>query len=99
MLTSANVQHVAKLANLELDEAEMEKFTPEIQRIVEMVEHLQEVDTDGVKPTFHGNDLKNIYREDVAVKSENLEAILANAPSAQDGYIQVPVIIEEGEGA
>lgn len=99
MLTSANVQHVAKLAKLQLDEAEMEKFTPEIQRIVEMVEHLQEVDTDGVKPTYHGNDLKNVYREDEGIKNENMDAILANAPATQDGYIQVPVIIEEGEGA
>lgn len=99
MITREQVQHVAQLAKLSFSEEELDQFMPSIQEIIQMVEQLQEVDTEGVQPTYHGNQLKNVYREDLAVPNQNYHALLANAPSAKDGYIQVPVIIEDGEGA
>lgn len=94
MLSENKVEHVARLARLEFSEEDLEKFTEEFGRIVEMVEQLQEVDTEFVDPTYHGNRLTNVYREDIPVKSQKREQFLANAPMAEDGYIQVPVILE-----
>ena len=99
MITRDDVKHVAQLAKLSFDEETLDQFTPAMQDIIHMVEKLQAINTDGVKPTFHGNQLHNVYREDIAVQSDHYQDLLANAPAAQDGYIQVPVIIEEGEGA
>lgn len=99
MISREEIKHVAHLAKLSFDEESLDKVTPEIQGIIELVEHLQEVDTENVEPTFHGNNLQNVYREDEAVQNEDYHALINNAPSSQDGYIQVPVIIEEGEGA
>lgn len=99
MITRDDVKHVAQLAKLSFNETDLESFTQDIQSIVELVEHLEEVDTEGIEPTYHGNELKNVYREDVAVKNSDYQLLLANAPTAQDGFIQVPVIIEEGVDA
>ncbi|MGX7109201.1 Asp-tRNA(Asn)/Glu-tRNA(Gln) amidotransferase subunit GatC [Facklamia miroungae] len=99
MITREDIQHVAQLAKLSFSEEELDQFTPNIQEIIGMVEQLQEVETEGIAPTYHGNQLKNIYREDVAVENATYQELLKNAPTAKDGYIQVPVIIEDEKGA
>ncbi|MGF3067073.1 Asp-tRNA(Asn)/Glu-tRNA(Gln) amidotransferase subunit GatC [Facklamia sp. P12945] len=98
MITREEIKHVAKLAKLSFSEEELDQFAPNIQEIVEMVEHLQEVNTEGVEPTYHGNQLKNVYREDIAVPNPSYRALLDNAPTVNEGYIQVPVIIEDEKG-
>ncbi|MCR8969508.1 Asp-tRNA(Asn)/Glu-tRNA(Gln) amidotransferase subunit GatC [Facklamia sp. 7083-14-GEN3] len=99
MITREEITHVANLAKLSFSEEELDQFAPNIQEIIEMVEHLQEVDTEGIEPTYHGNQLKNVYREDIAVSNTSYQALVNNAPTAKDGYIQVPVIIEDEKGA
>lgn len=96
-ITRLDVEHVAKLAKLEFSTEEFDAFSKDFQDIVGMVETLSEVDTTNVEPTYHGNGIINAFREDVAIDSHHQEALLANAPSAEDGYIQVPVIIESEE--
>lgn len=97
MINQDDVQHVAVLAKLHFTPAEFERFSIVFQNIVEYVEQLSEVDTEGVKPTYHGNDLLNIYREDVVIDSHHQAALLANAPESQDGFIKVPAMIESEE--
>lgn len=97
MLSKDQVQHVAKLAKLRFTDEELIDFTGEFGRIIDMVEQLQEVDTEGVKPTYHGNDLFNVMREDKAVKRNKTKELLSNAPTAEGGYIKVPAILESGE--
>ena len=96
-ITRLDVEHVAKLAKLQFNSEEFDEFSKDFQDIVNMVETLSEVDTSNVKPTHHGNDIVNAFRQDVAIDSHHQAALLANAPSSQDGFIQVPVIIESEE--
>lgn len=97
MFTKDQVQHVAKLAKLSFTDEELGKFTDEFGRIIEMVEQLQEIDTEGVKPTYHGNQLTNVLREDKAILRNKTKELLNNAPLAEGDYIKVPAILESGE--
>lgn len=97
MIEVSKVERIAELAKLSLSEEELGGFAREFGRMVEMVESLQEVDTEFVEPTYHGNQLKNVFREDIPLKSDKVEALIANAPASHDGFIQVPVILESEE--
>ena len=98
MLGIENFERVVTLAKLDFDEKEFPAFEAEINEIINLVQELQEVDTQGVEPTYFGNDLRNVYREDRAHSENKQQAFLKNSPSSQDGFIQVPAIIEsEGE--
>ena len=96
-ITRLDVEHVAKLAKLHFNTDEFDAFTKDFQDIVSMVNILGEVDTTNVLPTYHGNDIVNAFREDVAIDSHHQASLLANAPSSEYVYIQVPVIIESEE--
>lgn len=98
MIEISKVERIAELAKLSFSKEELDTFALEFGRMVEMVESLQEIDTEFVEPTYHGNHLKNVFRDDIVVKSDKVEALINNAPSSHDGYIQVPVILES-EGA
>ncbi|KRN94798.1 Asp-tRNA(Asn)/Glu-tRNA(Gln) amidotransferase subunit GatC [Pediococcus stilesii] len=98
-ITKADVAHVASLAKLKFNDNELEKFTGQIEDIIDMVNTLNEVDTDNVKPTFNVTDQFNRMREDVAVRSGDKEALLANAPDTENGFIRVPAILDESEEA
>lgn len=81
-LTREQVVHVAKLARLGLTEAEIEKFQSQLSSILDYVEQLNEVDTEGVPPTAQVTGLLNIKRED-EVKKPNLaepEKLLEQSP-------------------
>lgn len=97
MFTEQEVARVASLAKLKFSKEHLASFAEGFNQIIEFVDHLQEVDTSEVAPTYHGNQLVNVFREDIAVKNDKKEAFLANAPTAQDGFVQVPAIIESEE--
>ena len=96
-ISSQEVAHVASLAKLAFAPEELAKFTGQMDAIIKMVEQLQEVDTEGVKPTYHGNQLINVLREDKAIERNKTEELLKNAPLSEGGFIQVPAILESGE--
>ena len=60
------LERVARVARLELTDEELEKFTDQLRVILEAFKELDEVDTDGVEPSFHPQELKNVLREDEA---------------------------------
>jgi len=93
-ITKQEVEHVAKLARLELSEQEKEKLTDQLSNILTYVETLNSLDTKGVEPTSHVLDLKNVMRDDVAVQGLTQEQALANAPDKAAGHYKVPKIIE-----
>ncbi|MDO4432293.1 MAG: Asp-tRNA(Asn)/Glu-tRNA(Gln) amidotransferase subunit GatC [Aerococcaceae bacterium] len=97
MITRNDIQHVAKLAKLKFEEHALDQFTEEFNAIMELVEHLEEVDTTGVEPTYHGNQLVNVFRQDKAQVGVERERLLANAKTTKDGFIQVPAIMESEE--
>ena len=93
-ISKQEVEHVAKLARLELSEQEKEQLTDQLSNILTYVETLNSIDTKGVEPTSHVLDIKNVMRDDVAKPSLTQEQALANAPDKAAGHFKVPKIIE-----
>ena len=91
------VRHVAKLAKLSFADHEILHFTEQISDIIDMVEQLKEVDTTGVEVTTHGYSLVNVLREDVPVEGTDRDLLMRNVKTSEDGFIQVPAIMGEGE--
>ena len=94
-ITLAEVEHVARLARLALDADEKERMRSQLDAILGYIEQLRRVDTEGVEPTAHVLPLVNVLREDEVRPSYPVDAMLANAPDAQDGQFRVPRILEE----
>jgi len=92
MITIKDVEHVAKLARLELSEDEKQKFTKQLGDILKYVEQMNEVDTNGVKPMAHAFDIVNVMREDEVVYEQTKEELMANAPEEENGFFRVPKI-------
>ncbi|OLS40906.1 Asp-tRNA(Asn)/Glu-tRNA(Gln) amidotransferase subunit GatC [Bacillus sp. MRMR6] len=92
-ISNDQVKHVANLARLAITDAEVDKFTKQLDAIITFAEQLNEVDTDHVEPTNHVLDMKNVLREDIPQKGLPREEVLKNAPDHQDGQIKVPAIM------
>lgn len=93
-ITKKEVEHVARLARLELSEQEKETLTDQLSNILTYVEQLNELDTNGVEPTSHVLDINNVMREDVPEASLPQDLALANGPDKALGHYKVPKIIE-----
>ncbi|WP_088103302.1 Asp-tRNA(Asn)/Glu-tRNA(Gln) amidotransferase subunit GatC [Halalkalibacter urbisdiaboli] len=93
-ISKEEVKHVANLARLAVTEEEVELFTKQLDAIISFAEQLNELDTEGVEPTSHVLDMKNVLREDKADKGLPIEDVLKNAPDHEDGQIRVPSIME-----
>jgi aspartyl-tRNA(Asn)/glutamyl-tRNA(Gln) amidotransferase subunit C len=89
------VDHVARLARLDLSDEERERMKDELTTILGHVERIQALDLDGVEPTSHTVALANVLRADEARPSLPQEVALANAPEAEDGRFKVPRIVED----
>jgi aspartyl-tRNA(Asn)/glutamyl-tRNA(Gln) amidotransferase subunit C len=92
-LTREEVLHVAKLARLSLNPAEVDLFTRQLNDILAYVSQLQEVDTEGVSPMTHVVPVFNVFREDDAAASLPRDESLANAPAREEGAFVVPRVI------
>ena len=88
------VRHIAKLARLQMADAEVEALVPELNNILGWIQQLAEVNTDGVEPLTAVIDQKLRLRDDVVNDGDCREAVLANAPDAQHGFFAVPKVIE-----
>ena len=93
-ITKDEVLYVADLARLDLDSEMIDKFAGQIGTILDYVDKLNEVDTEGVRPTSHAISLTNAFREDEQIDHLEREIALANAPQKEDGSFVVPKIIE-----
>jgi aspartyl-tRNA(Asn)/glutamyl-tRNA(Gln) amidotransferase subunit C len=85
-----DVLHVARLAQLALTEEEIERLTTELDKILDAVGVVSELDLADVPPTSHPLDLVNVWAEDVPHEPLSLEDALANAPDAVEGAFRVP---------
>ncbi len=93
-ITRAEVEHVAKLARLALQESELDALTGQMDAILDYVEKLKELDTDGIVPTSHAVPMENAFREDAVKDSIGVDKALSNAPESGDGCFRVPRVIE-----
>ena len=94
-ITKDEVTHVAKLARLRFTEAEMEKFTHQLNDILAYVDKLNQLDTKDVTPTSHVLPITNVFREDEVRDSLAVESMLANAPEREENFVRVPRIMED----
>jgi aspartyl-tRNA(Asn)/glutamyl-tRNA(Gln) amidotransferase subunit C len=84
------VLHVARLARLELSEAEVERFAEQLSAILEAVGKVSELDLEGVEPTAHPLELANVWAEDEPRPCLTVDEALANAPDREGGSFRVP---------
>ena len=92
-ITREEVQHVAKLARLELSAAEVERMTGQLDAILSYVAKLDEIETTGVAVTTHSQAVVNAFREDEVRPSLPRERALANAPEQNGEAFVVPRVI------
>ncbi len=92
-ISHKEVEHVAKLAKLDLTEVEKTLFGEQLSQILTFVEQLQEVSTEGIPPTASVADQESWLREDLPREGLTQEQALGNAPEASDGFFVVPKII------
>ena len=89
------VDHVARLARLELSAADKERMRSELDGILSYIDKLRALDTRDVEPTSHAVPVTNVMRDDVERPSLPQEDMLANAPDRHRDMFRVPRIIEE----
>ena len=96
-LSPAEVEHVAKLAQLALNDEEKELFREQLSSILAYAERLQELDTEAIPPTATVLALQNVMRKDEVQPSLPLADVLANAPDTEGDFFRVPVVLETEE--
>jgi len=93
-ITRKEVEHVARLARLELTEEEKERMTAQLDSILGYIDKLNQLDTSRVEPTTTVIPMVSVMREDEVRPSLKQEEALANAPDREDVFFRVPRIIE-----
>ena len=96
-ISRREVDYVARLARLDLNEAERERMEAELTDILGHAERIQALDLDGVEPTAHAVPLANALRADEVRPSLSQEDALANAPDSEGGRFKVPRILDVEE--
>ncbi len=93
MLSKEEVIKISEMARIELTEAEVEKFQKDLSSVLDYVEELKAVDTEGLEIVSSVTGLENIDRADIPVLEENQETIMANAPERKDRFYKVKSIL------
>jgi aspartyl-tRNA(Asn)/glutamyl-tRNA(Gln) amidotransferase subunit C len=92
-LSREEVLHIARLARLGLDEAEIDKFSEQLSNLLEHFRVLQQVDTTGVPPTAQSIALQNVIRSDETQASLPADQVLANAPQKEGDFFRVRPVL------
>ena len=92
MITIQDVEHVAKLARLEITDEEKVKFSKQLGDVLKYVEQMNEVDTTNVEPLSHVVDFNNVMRDDEIHYDCTKEQLMMNPPEEEDGFFKVPKI-------
>ena len=87
------VRHLATLSEIDLTDQELASLTTDIDHIVDYINQLDELDTDGVEPTFQLTGLENIWREDKIEPQLPRQQLLNLAPAVEDNQVKVPKVL------
>jgi len=93
-LSIDDVRKVAELARLEVGENDLRTLSGQLSHILEYVEQLQELNTDGVEPLAHPIELSDVFRTDEPHACLSPELALANAPNRNGNYFSVPAVLD-----
>ncbi|RMG38549.1 MAG: Asp-tRNA(Asn)/Glu-tRNA(Gln) amidotransferase subunit GatC [Gammaproteobacteria bacterium] len=93
-LNADDIQKIAHLARLAVDEDEITSLQRDLSNILDLVEQMQAVDTSQVRPMAHPLDMPQRLRPDEVTETNQRERYLRNAPAAENGLFLVPKVIE-----
>ena len=94
-VTSEMIDRLARLAKLKFSEEEKKDLKTDLERMIEFVEKLKEVDTTGVEPLLHITDAVNVLREDEVSQTITKQEALLNAPLTDGNFFKVPKVIKK----
>lgn len=97
MIDKEQIEHIAKLARINLTEKEKEKFSAELSSILDYIDKLNQVDTSNIELIGKETKLNNVVRDDIEIQNQNIEnrnKILKQAPKKRGDYFEVPKILE-----
>lgn len=90
IISDETIEYVGILAKLELSDEEKEQAKKDMGRMLDYIDKLNELDTEGIEPMSHVFPVDNVFREDVVTNGDDREQMLANAPRKKDGTYMVP---------
>ncbi len=93
-LNSADIKRIAQLARIEVNDTEAEATLSKLTGILGLIEQMQAVDTTGIVPMSHSQDVTQRLREDVVTETNQRELFQSIAPSVEEGLYLVPKVIE-----
>ena len=93
-ISKEEIIHIVNLASLNLSEKEIEKYTSDLQEILEFANTINNVDTEGINETILANEKFNSFRKDEVKKFGARELLLKNAPSQDEGMFRIPKVIK-----
>lgn len=93
-ITVTDVEHVARLARLELSDNEKTLFAAQMGAILGYAEKINQLNTDQITATSHAVPIENAFRDDIVSKSIGIDKALANAPEKAGSFYKVPKVIE-----
>jgi len=94
IISDETIEYVGILAKLELSEEEKEQAKQDMGKMLDYIDMLNELDTEGVEPMSHVFPVNNVFREDAVTNKDESELTLRNAPEKKDGAFQVPKTVE-----
>ena len=93
IISDETIEYVGILAKLELSKEEQKAARKDMERMLDYIDKLNELDTSNVEPMSHVFPVQNVFREDVVTNGDNKEATLANAPLRKEDSFEVPKTI------
>lgn len=94
MINEERIKHVEDLAEVSLTEEERKSLAEDLDRIIDYVNKLQELDTDDVEPLRHILEVENVLREDKKGETLDHEEVFKNAPAEERNFFRVPKVID-----
>lgn len=93
MIDKKAIEHIAKLARLQVSDDEAEQFSLQLSKALGYFEQISKVDTKGVEPLITPSEMENFWREDIAKKELTAEELVANAPEKVGNLFKVPPVV------
>ena len=90
-----DIEYVARLARIELTEAEKVMYSKQLGQILGYCKKLSEIDVSNVEPSAHAHAIYNVWRDDVEGEAMSVEDALMNAPAKRDNQIVVPKVVDD----
>ena len=92
-ISKEEIIHIAKLASLNLSDAEIERYANDMTEILGYANMINSVNTDEIKETIAANENYNVFRKDEVIPSMDRDVLLQNAPSKDEGMFRIPKVI------